>query len=354
MLSNLSNPKITLMSFKISVIILFTSLIFIGCGEDIEFKFNTPQKININKNLTLSIKERNGIEPDSINFYLDGKIISAKNNATISIENKVLGVHSLTARIFHEGFSKKLNNLIYFLASKKPEIYTYKLINTYPHDPEAFTQGLEFYNGYLYESTGQKGASSIRKTEIETGKVLQINELDSNYFGEGITILNSKIHQLTWQAKIGFIYDLESFEQISSFNYGQSKEGWGLTNNGKELIKSDGTERIWFLDPKTLEEKHFIEAYTNKRKAESLNEIEYINGKIFANIWQKNTIIIIDASNGTIEGVVNLNKLRDMVNKPETNKTYVLNGIAFNKNTNRLFVTGKNWDKTFEIELIKK
>jgi glutaminyl-peptide cyclotransferase len=342
------------MSIKCPFIFFLLPLVFIGCGEDIEFKFNTPQKININKNLTLSVKETNGKKLDSIHFHLDGKRIKAENNASISIAKKVLGLHTLTASIFYDGISKKLNNRIYFLAEQKPCIYTYKLINSYPHDSKAFTQGLEYHNGFLYEGTGQRGESSIRKTALKTGKVLQIKELDKKYFGEGITIMDSKLFQLTWQSKIGFIYDLETFEKTGSFNYEKSKEGWGFTNDGKELIKSDGTERIWFLNPKTQKEKRYIEAYTNTRKAESLNEIEYINGKIYANIWQKNTIIIINATNGTIEGVVNLNSLRDKVSKPNPNKSYVLNGIAYDTLGKRLFVTGKNWDKIFEIELVKK
>lgn len=354
MLSKLSNPKISQMSIKFPFVFFLLSLVIIGCGEDIEFKFNAPQKININKNLTLSVKETNGKELDSIHFFLDGKRITAENNASISIGKEVLGVHTLTASIFYDGISKKLNNRIYFLADQKPSIYTYKLINSYPHDSKAFTQGLEYHNGFMYEGTGQRGESSIRKTDLKTGKVLQIKELDEKYFGEGITIMNSKLFQLTWQSKIGLIYDLETFEKVGSFNYEKSKEGWGFTNDGKELIKSDGTERIWFLDPETQKEKRYIEAYTNTRKAESLNEIEYIDGKIYANIWQKNTIIIINATNGTIEGVVNLNSLRNKVSKPDPNTSYVLNGIAYDRIGKRLFVTGKNWDKIFEIELVKK
>ena len=354
MLSKLSNPKISQMSIKFPFVFFLLSLVIIGCGEDIEFKFNAPQKININENLTLSVKETNGKELDSIHFFLDGKRITAENNESISIAKEVLGVHTLTSSIFYDGISKKLNNRIYFLADQKPSIYTYKLINSFPHDSKAFTQGLEYHNGFMYEGTGQRGESSIRKTDLKTGKVLQIKELDEKYFGEGITIMNSKLFQLTWQSKIGFIYDLETFEKVGSFSYEKSKEGWGFTNDGKELIKSDGTERIWFLDPKTQKEKRFIEAYTNTRKAESLNEIEYIDGKIYANIWQKNTIIIINATNGTIEGVVNLNSLRNKVSKPDPNTSYVLNGIAYDPIGKRLFVTGKNWDKIFEIELVKK
>lgn len=342
------------MSSKIFAIFLFITLVITGCKEDVEFKFISPQKINIDKKMNVSVQEINGNTLDSLHIFLDGKKISSENSISYPIKDQVLGIHSLRAEIYYDGKNKTLNNSIYFLADKAPSIYTYKVVNTFPHDPNAFTQGLEYKNGFLYESTGEKGASSIRKTDLETGKILQIKPLDKKYFGEGITIFNSQIYQLTWQGNIGFIYDLESFEQLGSFKYNQSKEGWGLTHNSTELIKSDGTERIWFLDPTTQKEKHFIEAYTNKRKAESLNEIEYIEGKIYANIWQKNTIIIINSTNGAIEGVVNLNGLRDKINKPNKNKTYVLNGIAFDKEKNRLFVTGKNWDKTFEIELIKK
>ena len=342
------------MSIKFSTILLSISLLVISCGDDIEFKFISPKKINIDQKLTLSVKETNGKNFDSVKFYLDGKNLAQPNNSSISIEDRILGVHALKAEVYFDGKQKTLNNTIYFLASKKPVVYGYKIINTFPHDDEAFTQGFEFHNGYLYESTGQNGESSIRKTDVNTGKVLKIKELDKKYFGEGITIFKNKIYQLTWKANTGFVYDLETFEQLKSFTYGKSKEGWGLTNNGQELIKSDGTERIWFLDPETLKEKHFIEAYTNKRKAESLNEIEYIDGKIYANIWQKNTIIIINSTNGTIEGVVNLNNLRAKIDKPDTRKSYVLNGIAYDKESKRLFVTGKNWNKTFEIELVKK
>ncbi|MFC2126782.1 glutaminyl-peptide cyclotransferase [Bacteroidota bacterium] len=341
------------MSLRISAIFLTINLFITGCNEDIEFKFNTPKKINIDKKLSFSVKELNGKEFDSITYKLDGKKIPTQNKIELDIQDKKLGRHTLTAIIYYEGKSKTLNNAIYFLADKSPVIYDFKLINTYPHDANAFTQGFEYHKGFLYESTGQKGASSIRKTELETGKVLQKKDLDAQYFGEGITLFNNKIYQLTWQAKTGFIYELESFKQLNTFTYENSLEGWGLTHNDKELIKSDGTERIWFLDPETQKEIHFIEAYTNKRKAERLNEIEYVNGKIYANIWQKNTIIIINPKNGTIEGVVNLNDLSKKVDHSENND-YVLNGIAYDQENDRLFVTGKNWNKTFEIKLVAK
>lgn len=333
---------------------LISGLSLIGCKEDITFKFSTPKKININKKLKLTILETKGTTIDSVHFFLNGLKIAEKNNSEINIQHQKLGKQLLTATLFFEEQTKTLNNVIYFLADHKPVIYDFKIVNTYPHNPDAFTQGFEYYQGFIYESTGQNGKSYIRKTELETGKVLQQKNLDPQYFGEGITLFNDKIYQLTWQAKKGFVYDLDTFEPLKSFSYGKSKEGWGLTHNEKELIKSDGTERIWFLDPESLQETHFIEAYTDKRKAERLNEIEYVQGQIYANIWQKNTLIIIDPKNGTIEGAVNLNKLKTLIDVNEQNNDAVLNGIAYDSQNDRLFVTGKNWNKTFEIKLIPK
>ena len=207
-------------------------------------------------------------EKDSLHFYTidEARTVHSDSVFALDISKKTLGKHTLSAVVYYEGKSKRRNNSIYFLADKAPILYNYEIVNTYPHDPKAFTQGFEFHNGYLYESTGQKGQSSIRKTALKTGKVLQKQSLDATYFGEGITIFNGKIYQLTWQSKKGFTYDLESFQPLDSFAYGKSTEGWGLTHNATELIKSDGTERLWFLDPKTQKETHYIEAYTNKRK----------------------------------------------------------------------------------------
>lgn len=339
------------MPFKKILATIAIALFFVNCEDDIRFVLKSPKKININKQLEFEVTEENGNPSDSIHFFLDGKRTS---KTSLDISKEVLGFHTISAVVYYQGTSKKLINRVYFLADRSPKIYTYTVVNTFPHDPNAFTQGLEFYNGYLYESTGQHGKSSIRKTDYKTGKILQIKNIDEKYFGEGITIFDNQIHHLTWQSKIGFVYDLETFKKKSSFKYGKSLEGWGFTHNSKELIKSDGTERLWFLDPKTHKETHFIEAYTNKRKAERLNEIEYINGKIYANIWQKNTIIIIDENNGTIEGVINLNGLSKMVQKVSNNNDYVLNGIAYDAENDRLFVTGKNWNKTFEIKIQKK
>lgn len=318
---------------------------------------NAPQKIQINKELTISVSEKNDQPIDSVQFLLDDKKVkSNQNSATLNINDYKLGKHVITAIVFHENKTTKVSETIYFLADAAPKIYTYKIINTFPHDKDAYTQGLEFFNGFLYEGTGRKGSSSIRKVELKTGKILQQKDLDQQYFGEGITIFNNKLYQLTWQSGIGFVYDLNTFEQEKTFNYTKSREGWGLTHNGEKLIKTDGTEFIWFLNPETLVEESYIEVYTNERKVEKLNELEYVNGLIYANIWQQNTILIINPTTGKVEGVANLNGLKTTIEKEQAivDTDEVLNGIAFDKNSNRLFVTGKHWGKLYEIELIKK
>jgi len=318
---------------------------------------NNPEKIKSNQPLTISISEKGNKPIDSVQFSIDNqKVKSTNNTATFNLDGYKLGKHNITAIVFYENKTEKVTSPIYILADTAPDIYTYKIINTYPHDKKAYTQGLEYYNGFLYEGTGQKGESSIRKVNLTTGEVLQQKDLDAQYFGEGITILNNKIYQLTWKGGVGFVYNLETFEKESEFKYTKSREGWGLTNNGEKIIKSDGTENIWFLNLETLVEESYIEAYTDSRKVENLNELEYVNGMIYANVWQQNSILIINPINGKIEGVANLNSLKEHIQKEQTlqDRDDVLNGIAYDNDNNRLFVTGKHWGKLYEIELFKK
>jgi len=321
-----------------------------SCGNSYKLKLTSPKTVKINEKLTISVSEQNMKPIDSVRYYLDGKRLSSDTN--IDISDKKLGKHAISATIFYGDQQKKLTNTIHFFGDKSPEIYKYEVINEFPHDKDAFTQGLEYYNGFLYESTGQFEESSLRKVELTTGKVLQKIELDKEYFGEGMTIFNDKIYMLTWKNNKGFVFNLETFEKIKEFRYNQSKEGWGLTHNEHKLIKTDGSERIWFLNPETLTEDSFIEAYTDKRKVESLNEVEYINDKIYANKWQQNSILIINSITGAIEGIADLKGLQAKAGQQGDDN--VLNGIAYDVKNDRLFVTGKDWDKVFEIKLLKK
>jgi glutamine cyclotransferase len=303
----------------------------------------------VNKALSLRVVDKNRNPIDSVQFFLNGKRVVPEN---LTIANEKLGKQAISANVFYGGKTKLLTNTIYFLAANPPVIYNYEVINEYPHDATAFTQGLEIHNEFFYESTGNYGKSSLRKVKMQTGEILQRVNLDKKYFAEGITILNNKIYQLTWKEEIGFVYDLETMKVIDTFRYGQSREGWGLSHNDKFLIKSDGTESIWFLDTGNLKEVTKIEAYTDKRKAEKLNELEFIKGKIYANIWQQNAILIIDPVTGAIEGIANLKGLQDKVGQQGDDN--VLNGIAYDQAADRLFVTGKNWKKVYEIKLTEK
>ena len=229
-----------------------------------------------------------------------------------------------------------------------PRLYSYKIVNTFPHDPNAFTQGLVWDNGYLYEGTGLAGRSTLRKVELETGKVLQSINLPVKYFGEGITIFKDKIIQLTYLSKVGFVYDKETFQKLREFTY--PTEGWGITNDGKRLIMSDGTPTLYFLDPQTFEKISSIDVYYRNNLLWDINELEFIDGRIYANIWQTDRIAIIKPKTGQVTGLVELKGL--LAGQDRTRKVNVLNGIAYDPAGHRLFVTGKFWPKLFEIKLV--
>jgi len=226
--------------------------------------------------------------------------------------------------------------------------YTYKIVNTYPHDPNAFTQGLVFKDGVLYEGTGLRGRSTLRVVELETGDILQIRELPAQFFGEGVAIYGNRIIQLTWQSNVGFVYDKESFALLQEFNY--PTEGWGITHDGTHLIMSDGTSTLYFLDPETYEEVHRVEVLDRGSPVTRLNELEYVQGIIYANVWQTDRIAMIAPSTGQVVGWIDLEGL--LGEEDRIQRVDVLNGIAYDAEDDRLFVTGKWWPKLFEIELI--
>ena len=221
-----------------------------------------------------------------------------------------------------------------------------KVVHTYAHDPQAYTQGLVYYEGFLYESTGLFGKSSLRKVELATGKVLQQIDLPSAYFGEGIALWKDKIIQLTWQSKIGFVYDRTTFKQLSTFTY--SREGWGLTHDGKRLIESDGSSTLYFWDPETFKEIGHLDVVDKGGPVSNLNELEYIQGEIYANQYQTERIARISPSTGHVIAWIDLPGLLTTTERAQTD---VLNGIAYDAKQNRLFITGKQWPKLFEIEM---
>lgn len=341
--------------FKILLISSLT-LFAVSCGtnssqkkSDFSLIIDAKNKeISIDDILTLSIDNPKNHPIDSIVYQFNGEKVTNK----LTLEKSKLGKQTIEAIVYFGDEQQKTSKSITILNNKSPKVYTYKILNEYPHDITSYTQGLEFYKGQLYESTGQRGESKLRKINYKTGEVLKNIDLSHEFFGEGLTILNDKIYQLTWQKGTGFVYDVSSLERISSFKYGKSKEGWGICNNGKDLYKSDGTEKIWKLNPETLAEEGYIQIYTNKGKVMGINELECIEGKIYANRYQKNGVAIINPKNGAIEGVIDFTPLKKKVKQHKG--LDVLNGIAYNPESKTIFVTGKRWDKLFEVEIIEK
>jgi glutaminyl-peptide cyclotransferase len=303
-------------------------------------------KLEESIDLVLQNKEKKTI--DSVIYYInDIKIGSVKGNQKLpfSLSNQKLGNQIIKALVYFEGKNIDITTGFSIFASFEPKILSFKILNTYPHDINAYTQGFEFYNGILLEGTGQYKESTLRKTDYKTGKVIEQIKLEEKYFGEGITVLNDKIYQLTWQEKTGFIYDAKTLKLEKTFSF--ETEGWGITNDGEKIYMSDGSEKIYILNPETLKVEDYINVYTNGAKIEAVNEMEWINGKIWANIYQKDAIAVINPKTGAVENVINCGELRSKVTQHQELDAF--NGIAYNPVTKTYFVTGKNWDKTFEI-----
>ena len=337
---------------KVLKIIIVATLIS-GCGNSSKPIKHFLIQTNANKNvisntdtLKLSLSNPSNKKIDSVNYVMNNSPVED----IFSLQNSSLGEKMIKAEVFYDGKKEVAIQKVIVVNGSTPKLYNYELLNTYPHDITSYTQGLEFYKGVLYESTGQYGESKLRALDYKNDAILNNVNLSRSYFGEGLTVLNDKIYQLTWKEGRGLIYDVNTFETLGSFNYGQSKEGWGLCNDGRQLYKTDGSENIWILNAETLEEERFVQAYTNKGRLTNLNELEWVEGKIYANRYQKNGVAIINPINGAIEAVLDFKDLKNKVtNHPGLD---VLNGMAYNPDSKTLFVTGKRWDKLFEVRII--
>jgi glutamine cyclotransferase len=231
----------------------------------------------------------------------------------------------------------------------RPETLSYRIVRSFPHAPASFTQGLVYKDGVLYEGTGQRGQSVLRKIDPSNGRIIEEVKLPRDIFGEGITIHDDKIYQLTWTSLNGFIYDLTSLKLLRTFTFPLPIEGWGLTTDGKDLIWSDGSSTLYFIQPETMKVKKRLTVTLQGRPIASINELEYINGQIFANVWQTESIIRIDPKSGRINGILDLSALTPSVYKGHGD--YVLNGIAYNPQNGHLFITGKMWPQFHEISI---
>ncbi|MBQ0117649.1 MAG: glutaminyl-peptide cyclotransferase [Flavobacterium sp.] len=342
--------------------------LLIGCkgnekNEENNFSFdskNLKQVYLPNESIEIKLLNPDNSAFDSI-VYLnnDQRIQSAKDLSAVpySFLNNKLGYQNFKALIYDHGKANEVNMRVELVTDVQPEIKTFTILNTYPHDQKAYTQGLEFYGEIMIESTGNgegvgtgtKGKSSIRHVNYKTGEVLKKVELTDDVFGEGATVLNDKIYQLTWLNLEGYVYDVKTLERLKTFPYFKKIQGWGLTNDGTNLLMSDGTEKIYFMNPETFKEVDYINVYTNSSKIPAINEMEYVDGKVYANIYTTDSVAIINPKTGAVEGVIDFSSLKSKVSQhPDLD---VLNGIAYNKKTGTFFITGKNWDKMFEVKI---
>lgn len=310
------------------------------------------KEYRLNDELVFDISKNNFLEDVSKVTYRINGVEIQKDREKYILKNIKLGKQILEAEVITEsGKIHKFQKDLMILAQNPPKIYTYKILKEYPHDKNAYTQGFEFLGDTLVESTGQYGKSSLRKWNVFTGETYKKIDLPSGFFGEGVTIFNGKIIQLTWKENIGLVYDL-NLSQTATFKYGKSKEGWGICHNGKQLFKSDGSEKIWILNPQNFQEEDFIQLCTDKSIFSNANELEWVDGKIYANTYQKDGIMIINPENGAIEGIVDVRGLKEKVE--QTPDLDVLNGIAYHPIRKTFFITGKNWNTVFEVVFQEK
>jgi glutamine cyclotransferase len=348
------------------IVIMLITVALPNCATKSKRSRKPVTSIKINKkgnsfvsgtNLTFltNTKIKNG-SLKNIKFILDGTTINESDNLEneikVDTKNLTMGFHTLKVLVTKEDGVKGENYKKFEVISDIiPTKYSINIKNSFPHNTNFFTQGFQYYNGFIYEGTGQRNESGIFKTNLKSGKTLQELRMDDKYWGEGITIMNNKIYQLTYTLQTGFVYDLNTFETIKSWNY-KYKEGWGLTNDGNLLIMSDGSDIIRFLNPETFKEVKRIHVYNNREPVAKLNELEYINGEIWANVWTTFTIVRIDPYSGKVLGEIDMKPL-NIVLLTSKKTTDVLNGIAWDKETNKIYVTGKLWPNTFEIEVIE-
>jgi glutamine cyclotransferase len=337
------------------IILLGITLINCGDTKNVEnsiFTFDNssfkPQFLSDDA-LSLSILNPSNKEIDSIIYFVNDKKVGAKNGnikLNFALKEQKLGYQYLKAIVYFEGKNSEATERVELVSNVVPKLLKYKIINTFPHDTASFTEGFEFHNDTLCESTGQHGKSYFRKYDYKTGVIYKQIDLDAKYFGEGITFINGKLYQLTWQEKTGFVYDAKTLKLEKTFTFDKEIEGWGMTNDGTHIYQTDGTEKIWKMDPKTQKMIDNINVYSGSSKIKAINELEWINGKIYTNVFQKDAIAVVNPASGAVEGILDMSGLRKFLKvTPED----VLNGIAYNPKTKTIFVTGKNWNKIFEI-----
>lgn len=318
-----------------------------------------PAKSNYSYGESISVEVKTTLRDGdlkTVQLYLDNQLIKETSELTFTVDDiKLDKVGSLTLEVKAEktdGLKNSRTKILSVNSDVVPQEMTYQVIQNYPHLITSYTQGLEFYKGDLYEGTGETGHSKLMKTDLNSGKALKSIDLDDKYFGEGITVLNDKIYQLTYHAQKGFVYNVSSFAVIDSFTY-SSPEGWGLTNDGTNLIMSDGTNVLTWINPNDFSVVKKMQVADNKGLMSYLNELEYIDGIIYVNIYTTNFIVKIDAESGKVLEKIDMSGLIDIYHRPQDRIDY-LNGIAYNHENGKMYVTGKLYPRLFEVQFVSK
>jgi glutamine cyclotransferase len=310
--------------------------------------------------VTVKVNYPADMKPDSVVYAIDSaRIATKKDSQSISVktDSLALGSRTITAKIYQNGKSQDISININLLAAKAPEELSYKVEKVYPHDTSSYTEGLLYQDGYIYESTGSVGQSTLRKVDLATGKAVQIAKIDPSKFGEGSAIIGDKILMLTYkQPEAAYVFDKKTFKLLKTFTNNVGVEGWGMTFDGKKLYFDDSTNRIWFLDKDTYRQTGFIDVYDDKGPVNEVNELEYIDGKLYANVYTKDIILVIDPKTGAVLQKVDMKDLWPMSQRPAAfeNDQNVLNGIAWDEKGQRLFVTGKKWPHLYQVKFVKK
>ena len=356
------------MKFKVFSLISISLLCLAGisCSNTTKSSRKPVSKITVSSagkkiytgnavSITVSVKTKGG-ELDKAELFLDNEPVKTSKETDFNyFVNKfdMPGKHQVKVIARRTDGAEGVSfNSFEVLSDLIPEQDSYEIENVYPHNTDHFTQGLEIHNGKFYESTGENGKSGIFRFDLKSGKVLQSIKMPDKYFGEGITIIDNKIYQITYKARKGFIYDLNTFAKIDSFTY-ETPEGWGLTHDGKYLIKTDGSEYLHFIDPKTMKVIRKVAVYNHNGPIKQLNELEYSEGYVYANIWTTSYVVKIDPETGKVVSKIDFSGLLSVMYNPDK-PVDVLNGIAINPVNGKMYVTGKLWPKLFEVKLIKK
>lgn len=309
-------------------------------------------KITFGDEIEITINLKDSLPADSTIIFFNRKKagIISKYNEPFKLNTGIgkTGSNKLKIVLYRDSLRFQKSLTLTLASDIVPVVQKYKLIKEYPHDKHAFTQGLFYHDGIFYEATGMKGESSVRKVNIQTGEILQSYTIPNNIFGEGITLIDNKIVQLSWQSHVGYVYNKETLQLLQQFNY--QTEGWGITTIGDKVIMSDGTSNLYILESNNFTETDRIEVYDNKGPVSRLNELEYINGEIFANVYMTDKIARIDPKTGKVTAYINLSGI--LKEKDRHPKVDVLNGIAYDSINKRIFITGKYWPKLFEIEVL--